>query len=153
MYLLVFGFLFHEVFVFACFSFRSSVFLFNLSELFNPGFESLGAQSLSRCATVCHPMDYIWPGSSVPGIFQARILEWVAISYSIESFGCMLKIFSFLWLVFIILSFFEIQLIYNVVLASGVQISLVSWWMKGLDFTIVKFITFFPCGLFFLYLT
>ena len=57
-------------------------------------------------------------------------MEWVAISYSIESFGCMLKIFSFLWLVFIILSFFffffEIQLIYNVVLVSGVQISLVS---------------------------
>ena len=32
--------------------------------------------------TLCHPMDYIAPGSSVHGISQARILKWVAISYS-----------------------------------------------------------------------
>ena len=32
--------------------------------------------------THCHPMDYSLPGSSVHGIFQARILEWVAISFS-----------------------------------------------------------------------
>ena len=32
-----------------------------------------------------HPMDCSLPDSSVPGIFQARILEWVAISYSRES--------------------------------------------------------------------
>ena len=30
----------------------------------------------------CDPMDWSPPGSSVPGIFQARILEWVAISFS-----------------------------------------------------------------------
>ena len=29
------------------------------------------------CPTLCHPMDYSPPGSSVRGIFQARILEWV----------------------------------------------------------------------------
>ena len=34
------------------------------------------------CLTLCNPMDYSLPGSSVRGIFQARILEWVAISYS-----------------------------------------------------------------------
>ena len=33
------------------------------------------------CSTLCDPMDYTPPGSSVHGIFQARILEWVAISY------------------------------------------------------------------------
>ena len=33
------------------------------------------------CLTLCDPMDYSPPGSSVPGIFQARILEWVAISF------------------------------------------------------------------------
>ena len=33
------------------------------------------------CLTLCDPMDYSWPGSSVHGIFQTRILEWVAISY------------------------------------------------------------------------
>ena len=34
------------------------------------------------CPTLCNPMDCSPPGSSVHGIFQARILEWVAISYS-----------------------------------------------------------------------
>ena len=33
------------------------------------------------CPTLCNPMDYSLPGSSVHGIFQARVLEWVAISY------------------------------------------------------------------------
>ena len=32
--------------------------------------------------TVCDPMDCSLPGSSVYGIFQARVLEWVAISFS-----------------------------------------------------------------------
>ena len=34
------------------------------------------------CLTVCHPMDYSPPGSSVHGILQGRILEWVAILFS-----------------------------------------------------------------------
>ena len=34
------------------------------------------------CLTLCNPMDYSLPGSSGHGILQARILEWVAISYS-----------------------------------------------------------------------
>ena len=34
------------------------------------------------CPTLWDPMDYSLPGSSVQGIFQARILEWVAISFS-----------------------------------------------------------------------
>ena len=37
------------------------------------------------CPTLCNPMDYSPPGPSVPGISQARILEWVAISFSRES--------------------------------------------------------------------
>ena len=40
---------------------------------------------LSRCLTLCNPMDCSLPGSSICGIFQARILEWVAISYSTGS--------------------------------------------------------------------
>ena len=36
------------------------------------------------CLTLCDPMDYSPPGSSVHGNFCARILEWVAISYSME---------------------------------------------------------------------
>jgi len=38
------------------------------------------------CPILCDTMDCSPPGSSVHGIFQARILEWVAISYSRESF-------------------------------------------------------------------
>ena len=34
------------------------------------------------CLTLCDPMDCSLPGSSVHGIFQARILEWVVISFS-----------------------------------------------------------------------
>ena len=37
------------------------------------------------CPTLCHPMDYSLPGSFVLGILQARILEWVAISFSSRS--------------------------------------------------------------------
>ena len=40
------------------------------------------AKSLQSCPTLCNPIDGSSPGSSVPGILQARILEWVAISFS-----------------------------------------------------------------------
>ena len=40
------------------------------------------AKSLQLCPTLCDPTDGSPPGSSVPGILQARILEWVAISFS-----------------------------------------------------------------------
>ena len=40
------------------------------------------AKSLQSCPTLCDPIDSSPPGSSVPGILQARILEWVAISFS-----------------------------------------------------------------------
>ena len=38
--------------------------------------------SRQSCPTLCDPIDYSLPGSSVHGIFQARVLEWVAISFS-----------------------------------------------------------------------
>ena len=40
------------------------------------------AKSLQSCPTLCDPIDGSPPGSSVPGILQVRILEWVAISFS-----------------------------------------------------------------------
>ena len=40
------------------------------------------AKSLQSCPTLCDPIDGSPPGSPVPGIFQARTLEWVAISFS-----------------------------------------------------------------------
>ena len=40
------------------------------------------AESLQLCPTLCDPVDGSPPGSPVPGILQARTLEWVAISFS-----------------------------------------------------------------------
>ena len=40
------------------------------------------AKSLQSCLTLCHPRDGSPPGSPIPGILQARTLEWVAISFS-----------------------------------------------------------------------
>ena len=40
------------------------------------------AKSLQLCLTLCDPIDGSPPGSPVPGILQARTLEWVAISFS-----------------------------------------------------------------------
>ena len=40
---------------------------------------------LQSCPTLCNPIDGSPPGSSVPGILQARILEWVAISFSTQT--------------------------------------------------------------------
>ena len=40
------------------------------------------AKSRQSCPTLCDPIDGSPPGSPVPGILQARTLEWVAISFS-----------------------------------------------------------------------
>jgi len=40
------------------------------------------AKSLQSCPTLCNPRDSSTPGSTFPGILQARTLEWVAISFS-----------------------------------------------------------------------
>ena len=54
------------------------------------------AKSLQSCPTLCDPIDGSPPGSPVPGILQARTLDWVAISFSnawkwkvkVKSFSC-----------------------------------------------------------------
>ena len=40
------------------------------------------AKSLQSCPTLCDPIDGSPPGSAVPGILQARTLEWLAIAFS-----------------------------------------------------------------------
>ena len=45
-------------------------------------FPAAAAKSLQSCPTLCDPIDGSPPGSAVPGILQARTLEWVAISFS-----------------------------------------------------------------------
>ena len=44
------------------------------------------SEAAQSCLTLCNPMDCSLPGSSIHGIFQARILEWVAISFSRGAF-------------------------------------------------------------------
>ena len=43
---------------------------------------AIAGKSLQSCPTLCDPTDVSPPGSPVPGILQARTLEWVAISFS-----------------------------------------------------------------------
>ena len=47
-----------------------------------PMADTCAAKSLQLCPTLCDPIDGSPLGSSVPGILQARTLEWVAISFS-----------------------------------------------------------------------
>ena len=41
------------------------------------------AKSLQSCPTLCDPIDGNAPGSSIPGILQARVLEWGAIAHAL----------------------------------------------------------------------
>ena len=46
---------------------------------------NIGGGVTQSCPTLCNPIDCSPPGSSIHGIFQARVLEWAAISFSRES--------------------------------------------------------------------
>ena len=52
-----------------------------------PTVAAAAAKSLQLCLTLCNPIHGSPPGSCVPGVFQARILDWVAISFSMEAAG------------------------------------------------------------------
>ena len=57
------------------------------------------AKSLQSCPTLCNPIDGSPPGSPVPGILQARTLEWVAISFSnAGKWKVKMKSLSHVWL-------------------------------------------------------
>ena len=64
------------------------------------------AKSLQSCPTMCDPIYSSPPGSSVPGILQARILEWVAISFSRACLG-LEQIVLFCWFFFFFNVFFK----------------------------------------------
>ena len=74
--------------VFSGFSLFSNTFLFSyISFTCLPWSDTLlsiaaAAKLLQSCPTLCDPIDGSPPGSCVPGILQARTLEWVAISFS-----------------------------------------------------------------------
>ena len=60
-----------------------------LPETDSTGFRTAAAaKSLQSCLTLCDPMDGSPPGSSARGIFQARVLEWVAIAFSVRAARC-----------------------------------------------------------------
>ena len=55
----------------------------------------MGIKSLQSCLTLCDSMDCSLPGSSVHGILQARILEWIAFSSPGDLLGAGIKPVSF----------------------------------------------------------
>ena len=54
-------------------------------------YAAAAAKSLQSCPTLSDPMDCSLPGSSIHGIFQARVLEWVAIDLSTQ--GVYIEVF------------------------------------------------------------
>ena len=56
--------------------------MFDRKLLFNAGAAAAAAKLLQSCPTLCNPIHSSPPGSPVPGILQARTLEWVASSFS-----------------------------------------------------------------------
>ena len=59
--------------------------IFIYKDVFEPSYNDIAAaapESLQLCLTPCDPIDGSPPGSSIPWILQARILEWVTISFS-----------------------------------------------------------------------
>ena len=70
-------FYFSSFFFFFCFSFSFFFFWFYFSAA-----AAAAAKSLQLCPTLCDPIDGSPSGSTIPGILQARTLEWVAISFS-----------------------------------------------------------------------
>ena len=63
-------------------SINSSVLSFRYGPTLISIHAAAAAKSLQSCPTLCDPTDGSPPGSPVPGILQARTLEWVAISFS-----------------------------------------------------------------------
>ena len=71
--------------------------LFYLNNIFMVAAAS--AKSLQLCPTLCNPIDDSPPGSPIPGILQARTLEWVAISFSnAGKWKVKVKLLSRVWL-------------------------------------------------------
>ena len=63
-------------------TFAESLLLENSSLSMQCAYMSAAAESLQSCLTLHNPMDWSLQGSSVYGIFQARVLEWVAIAFA-----------------------------------------------------------------------
>ena len=75
------------------------------------------------CLTLCNPMDCGWPGSSVCGILQPGVLEWVAISFSNPS------ILSPNYCFFIVVRAFKICFLRNIELSDAVLLAIIAMLM------------------------
>ena len=67
---------FDKIFIIHCISLKFHC------QIIRPSAAAAAAKSLQSCPTLCDPIDGSPPGSPIPGILQARTLEWVAISFS-----------------------------------------------------------------------
>ena len=56
--------------------------IYILLYVYSLSYSAAAAKSLQSCPTLCDPIDSSLPGSAIPGILQARTLEWIAISFS-----------------------------------------------------------------------
>ena len=59
-----------------------SIYIYFIQDFLVKNHNAAAAKLLQLCPTLCDPIDGSPPGSPVPGILQARTLEWVAISFS-----------------------------------------------------------------------
>ena len=60
------------------------VYIYKCVCIYTNVYAAAAAKSLQSCPTLCDPTDSSPPGSSIHGILQARVLEWVAISFSYD---------------------------------------------------------------------
>ena len=84
-------------------SFRCSAkwlsYIYIFFQVLSPYTATATAKSLQSCPTLCNPIDGSPPGSAVPGILQARTLEWVAVSFSNAwKWKVKVKLLSRVWL-------------------------------------------------------
>ena len=61
---------------------NQSIILKSVQENYQLDAAAAAAKSLQLCPTLCDPIDGSPPGSPIPGIFQAGVLEWGAIAFS-----------------------------------------------------------------------
>ena len=67
---------FDKIFIIHCISLKFHC------QIIRPSAAAAAAKSLQSCPTLCDPIDGSPPGSPIPGILQARVLEWGAIAFS-----------------------------------------------------------------------